>query len=142
MNSRDNTSDDEHHHLDTFASLTDLVIQVGWKTPTEFLCCPNMVGPNALQDYMDGLEFGTVFSENHYGSSVVVDVRYSDNKLVVLTRFTDNIKDWGVTYVWVANERFYHRSEGTFFALAGAVKRLAVLSGEEHDLGDTIDDFC
>lgn len=125
-----------------FESLTGSVIQVKWKTPTEFPCCPSEVGPNALQKYAENLTFGSVFADNQYGQSLVVDVSCSETQLVVLTRATDNIKEWAVAHVSTGEEFFYHKSEGTFFELAGAVKQFSDLTDEEHGLGETIDDYC
>lgn len=125
-----------------FESLTPSVIQVKWKTPTAFPCCPSEVGPNALQKYAENLTFGRVFAENQYGQSLVVDVSCSETQLVVLTRATDNIKDWAVAHVSTGDEFFYHKSEGTFFELAGAVKQFADITGEGHELGESIDDYC
>ena len=125
-----------------FESLTNSAIQVKWKTPTTFPCCPSEVGLNALRKYAANLTFGSVFADNQYGQSLVVDVSCSETQLVVLTRVTDSVKDWAVAHISTANEFFYHRSEGTFYQLAGAVKEFANLSGEEHGIGETFDDYC
>lgn len=125
-----------------FESLTTSVIQVQWKTPTTFPCCPLEVGSHALKKYAENLTFGAVFAENQYGQSLVVDVSFSSTQLVVLTRATDSIKDWAVAHISIGNEFFYHKSEGSFFTLAGAVKEFATLTGEEHDIGETFDDYC
>lgn len=125
-----------------FESLTTSVIQVKWKTPTTFPCCPHEVGPNALETYAANLKFGRVFANNQFGQSLIVDVSSSENQLVVLTRATDSVKNWAVAHISTANEFFYHKSEGTFLELAGAVKEFANLSGEEHGIGETFDDYC
>lgn len=125
-----------------FESLTASVIQVKWKTPTAFPCCPSEVGSNALRAYADNLTFGSVFADNQYGQSLVVDVSCSDMQLVVLTHATDNIKGWAVAHISTDDEFFYHKSEGTFFELAGAVKQFATIVGDEHEIGETIDGYC
>lgn len=125
-----------------FESLTPSVIQVKWKTPTEFPSCPVEVGPKALQEYAENLTFGSVFSKNRYWQSLVVDKSFSGTELFVLTHNIDSIKDWGVAVISIGGEFFFHKSEGTFFELAGAVKAFADLSGQEHEIGDTFDDFC
>jgi hypothetical protein len=98
-----------------FESPTPSVIQVKWKTPTSFPCCPSEVGPNALQKYADKLTFGSVFAENQYGQSLVVDVSCSETQLVVLTRATDNIKDWAVAHVSTGDEFFLSQIRGYIF---------------------------
>ena len=45
-------------------SPTPNVIQRNWKTPTEFLTCPEKI---SLTAYADRLKFGTVFARNQYG---------------------------------------------------------------------------
>ncbi len=125
-----------------FESLTPSVIQVKWKTPTEYPCCPREVGLKALQTYAENLTFGTVFSTNQYGQSLVVDKSFSGSDLVVLTRNIDSVKDWAVAVISIGGEFFYHKSEGTFFELAGAVKEFSELAGQEHDIGETFDDYC
>lgn len=125
-----------------FDSLTPSVIQVKWRVPTRFPCCPSAVGPNALKTYAENLTFGKVFSENQCSTSLVVDVSVSGTELVILTRFTENIKNWAVAHIPVKGEFFYHKSEYTFFGLAGAVKHFAELSHLEHGIGETFDDFC
>ena len=125
-----------------FESLTTSVIQVKWRTPTTFPCCPPEVGANALRTYAENLVFGSVFSDNRYGQSIVVDVSCSNTGLVVLTHAAEGVKKWAVAHVSTGDEFFYHKSEGTFFQLVGAVKQFAVLAGEEHGLGDTFDDYC
>lgn len=133
---------DDEFEPEVYESLTTSAVQVKWRTPTTFPCCPAETGPNALWAYAENLTFGSVFSENQYGQSLVVDTSCSGGQLLVLTRATDNVKDRAVAHVFIDGEFFCHKSEGTFFTLAGAVKEFADLSGEEHDIGETFDDYC
>lgn len=125
-----------------YRSLTDLAIHVDWKTPTYFHLCPTEAGSSALNVYASNLKFGEVFSETKYDQSYVVDHTLSKEQLVVITRFCDSIKDWAVTRIWTKDGKFYHKSEHTFIGLAGAVKHAMEISDKDHEIGETIDDFC
>lgn len=95
----------------------------------------------ALEEYASRLAFGTLFSENDYCSSWVVDHKLTPNGLVVLTHFGEStVKDWAVAHVSAQSGLFYHRSEFTFLTLRGALKHFCSLSGETLD--DSIDDYC
>ncbi len=53
-------------------SLTPLAKQK-WRTPTEFPCCPNTYEKNSLDQYIDNLKAGALFSSNVYAKYCVVD---------------------------------------------------------------------
>ncbi|KZK91845.1 hypothetical protein PsAD46_01372 [Pseudovibrio sp. Ad46] len=126
-----------------FESLTPSVVQVNWKTPTAFLCCPSNVTEDAIKKYEEQLTNGEVFCENQYGQSRVVEyATTADAELVVLTRSEEAVKKWAVTHISVSDGFFYHRSEGTFFEYIGAAKHLAELCNLEHEYGECIDDYC
>ena len=65
----------------------------------------------------------------------------SESQLVILTRMTDNVKDWAVGQVFFQNGKFAHKSEGTLFEFDGAKKQFFTLAGIEHNIGETFDDF-
>lgn len=124
-----------------YPSLTQLVVQVCWKVPTEFTACPDEFTDDALLLYASRLSFGSVFARNQYSTSLVADHRLLDDGLVVLTRFAgDSIKHWAVAHISIHDGLFHHRSEYTFYSLQGALKHFCKLVGEE--LGSSIDDFC
>lgn len=125
-----------------YPSLTPSVVQVGWKTPTEFPECPDAVSDNALEEYASRLEFATHFCQNAYGgSSWVVHRQLTEDGLVVLTHFGEQgPKDWAVVHISIRGDKFYHRSESTFFTLQGALKHFCLLAGE--DFHESIDDDC
>lgn len=65
----------------------------------------------------------------------------ADDGLVVLTHLPDNpSKKWAVAHVSIQGERFYHRSEFTFFELQGALMHFCELTGQSYD--DPIDNYC
>ncbi|MET2831364.1 hypothetical protein [Mesorhizobium shangrilense] len=124
-----------------YASLTPTVVQIRWKVPTEFPACPEIVSEHALEEYAARLTFGSVFAQNGYNRSLVVNSCLTGDSLVVLTRFGDEaVKDWAVAHVSIKGRFFCHRSEATFFELQGALKHFCELTGQEY--GDPIDDYC
>src|SRR5262249_34281778 len=59
-------------------SPTPNVIQRNWKTPSEFLMCPDKV---SLTEYAKRLKFGTVFARNQFGQSLTVITSEQDGLL-------------------------------------------------------------
>ena len=53
-------------------SLTPNAIQLDWKNPVEFPCCPQQVTDNPLETYMANLVEGKVFCRNNSGESTVI----------------------------------------------------------------------
>lgn len=125
-----------------YKSITEIAIQIDWKTPTSFSLCPDEMNENPIETYANKLAFGEVFCETQYDQSYVVDHSLFENQLVVITRFYDSVKDWAVARIWTENGKYYHKSEGSFFELIGAIKRSSKLRGVEYNIGDTFDDFC
>ena len=58
-------------YYDYFPSFTDNAVQT-YKTPTEFPCCPKNVTEKPLEDYLNNLQKGSLFSENKYYKSNVI----------------------------------------------------------------------
>lgn len=123
-----------------FESLTPSVVQVRWKVPSEFPACPPRVTEDALERYAASLEFGNVFVRNDSYHGLVVQHSLSDNGLVVLSHSASGVKDWAIAHISTKDDLFYHKSEGTYFTLQGALKAFCQLSGVEFD--ESIDDCC
>jgi hypothetical protein len=129
------------HPESLFPSLTPLAVQARWKVPTEFPSCPDEYTDDGLMLYASRLAFGTIFAQNNFSTSLVVEHRLRDDDLIVLTRFDgEAIKDWAVAHISVLDGRFLHRSEFTFYTLQGALKHFCALAGEQFD--ESIDDYC
>jgi HNH endonuclease len=122
-------------------SPTPNAIQRNWRTPSEFLKCPDKV---CLTEYAAQLKFGTAFVRNRYGQSLVVIAAMGDGLLIVVCKSPENsMKEWSVAKVTIENEKFVHEGGGTFFTLQGALKQhcslLAIHFGE---WGMSIDDYA
>jgi len=124
-------------------SLTPTVLQLNWKTPSEFPLCPDVVEPGALQEYAESLKFGTVFSKNVFGESMVVDASSNaDGSVIsVINKMRGNpIKEWAVAKVTEAGCHLIHESSGSFFTLQGAIKQHCAIAEVPWD--ESIDDYA
>jgi hypothetical protein len=122
-------------------SLTPLAVQRNWKTPTEFPLCPASVNEESLEEYVNALNFGTVFARNTFGESrSVIAGTEADILSVIANLGAGAIKEWAVTKIVVVEGRFIHESMGTFFTLQGALKSHCKLLGISTD--ESIDDYA
>lgn len=53
-------------------SLTPNAVQIDWKHPVFFPCCPQQFSGNPLEAYMANLKEGAIFSTNNFGESTVL----------------------------------------------------------------------
>jgi hypothetical protein len=117
-------------------SPTPNVLQRNWRTPSEFLKCPDKI---SLTEYAAQLKFGTLFVRNQFGQSLVVTAAEGDGLLSVVCNSRENsIKEWSVAKVTIENGKFVHEG-GTYFTLQGALKKHCSLLG--IPLGESIDDY-
>lgn len=124
-----------------YPSLTSNAVQVKWKTPTEFLCCP----PNdSLIDYFGNLASNKVFSRNQYGEQLVVDFAKSIDVLHiwVISSQPNGMKPYCLAEISFNGKQFVHKSLGTFFELNGAEKQFTIAQGKEWTGGQVMDDLC
>jgi hypothetical protein len=128
------------------ASLTVNAVQKDWKTPTEFLCCPQQNTNNPIGTYATNIKIGETFSLNQYAKSIAVNFAISQdgNILWVMCEFSegDSIKPWSLVQVTCENDVFVHTSLGTFFQKDGAEKQFTIAQGLEWTGADSIDDYC
>lgn len=127
-------------------SLTPNAVQKDWKTPTEFLCCPQESTNNPMATYATNIKIGETFSLNQYAKSIAVSFATSQDKntLWVMCEFNEggSIKPWSLLQVTYENNLFVHTSLGTFFEKDGAEKQFTLAQGLEWTGGDSIDDYC
>ncbi len=125
-------------------SFTPLAMQRNWKTPSAFPSCPDEISDQPLEDYLEQLPKGSIFSHNRYGESEVEISQFSEDRvfLSVVTRIHGGVKDWGLSKISYENGLFVHEALGTFFGFEGASKRHTELIGREWTGGETFDDFC
>ncbi len=132
--------------IDEYESLTPNVVQVHWKTLTEFPLCPQETYEKPLEEYKKRLTYGKVFCSNQYQDSIVLDTALVENEtaLYVMCKSSDEtvMKPWSLAEVRFKDGRYYHKSIQTYFKESGAKKYFTLAKGEEWTGGDVFDDFC
>ncbi len=128
-------------------SLTQNALQIDWRTSCEFPLCPQSPLENPLQEYLDNLKPGAIFSKNQYEYSVVVkaDFNKEQTAVLVMTDFGEAApKRSGLAKIEydASAKLFYHESYGRFFDGRGAEKYFSIERGYEWTGGDVFDDFC
>ncbi len=101
-------------HDEETQSLTPNVVQINWKTPTEFPCCPQQFSGNPLEVYLANLKEGKVFCTNEYGDSNILRFGIYQSELWVMCRTTMCIKNFAYAQITFQNGIFYHRNKGVY----------------------------
>lgn len=131
---------------DEYESLTPNVVQVHWKTPTEFPLCPQETYEKPLLEYKKRLLTGKIFCSNQYHNSIVQDTALVDNNtaLIVMCKSSDEnaIKSWTLAEIKYKDGKYYHKSIQSYFEESGAQKYFTIAKGEEWTGGDVPDDEC
>lgn len=125
-------------------ALTQRCVQNKWRVPSYFPCCPEEIGTNPLEAYLQNLKVGAVFSYNDsYPKSTILEfVRTQGNLSILVMCEKDNLKPWSIAEITFENDVFVHVNLGSYFEKDGANKAFCIMQGLEWTGGDTIDDFC
>lgn len=125
-------------------SLTPSALQGNWRTPTEFLCCPQIVSETPLEDYFANLRVGKTYLKTQWGESIIEDFAISEDKkhLWVLAKQEGEMKPWAITEIVIYENHFLHLSRHTFFSEVGGHKYFTLEQGKEWTGEDCIDDYC
>jgi len=131
---------------DYIVSLTPGAAQRDWRTPSEFPYVPKEVGNNPLEIYAGNLKQGAIFSQNQYGSSLVMSYGFSKDRqsLYIVTESSEGdaaIKRYALAKVTFEDDLFIHTGR-TFFSKEGADKQFTIAQDLEWTGGDSIDDYC
>ena len=96
-------------------SLTPNAIQLDWKHPVEFPCCPQQATDKPLETYLANLKEGAVFSKNNFGDSTVLKfgLKGSD-ELWVMCNISIGWKTHAITKITFKDGIFYHENMGVF----------------------------
>lgn len=126
-------------------SLTPNVVQVYWRTPTEFPLCPQEQVEKPLIEYQSRLTKGSIFCHNQYQDSLVLDTALVDDNssLYVMCKSSDDnaIKPWSLAKVTYKDGVYYHESIQTYFQEDGAQKYFTLAQGKEWSGGIVDDDY-
>lgn len=96
-------------------SLTPNAIQLNWKYPVLFPCCPQQFSINPLETYMANLKEGKLFSSNDWGISSVL--RYGMPQadcLWVMSKISIGFKTHAFTKITYKDGIFYHYNKGVY----------------------------
>lgn len=129
---------------DLYDSLTINAAQRDWRTPTEFLLCPQQPGEDPIATYTANMKKSAIFTRNIYGESVILDFAVSGQSIIVMTEFKqkDPIKPYAVAKITYEDGLYVHSSVATCFEEDGARKYFTLEQGLEWMGGDTFDDYC
>ena len=109
----------ESDSKDTFPietkSLTSNAIQLNWKHPVEFPCCPQQLTGKPLETYLANLEEGKVFSKNGFGESTILKYGLINSEsLWVMSNVNIGWKSHAITKITYKKGFFYHENNGVF----------------------------
>ncbi len=98
-------------------SLTPNAIQVDWRYPVEFPCCPQVSLNNPLEAYMLNLKPGGAFSKNKCGESIILDCAMPNKEaLWVMCKVSIAWKTHAITKITFKDGLFYHENMGAYDA--------------------------
>lgn len=118
-------------------SLTPSAKQRFWRTPTEFPCCPNEVTDNGLNEYMENLKEGELFSQNSYAKYYVIDKALIPDKKDLIVLCTNNEGEqvfgaYSICSVKIGNGKFVHMSIKRYGSRDVATHFFKLIIGEEE----------
>lgn len=115
-----------------------------WETPTEFPQCPQELTSTPLQDYLNRLKEGVVYSKNKYGDHEVFNVAMAEDNshISVLSISNNEVNPKALSEVYFEDGFFIHKSIRTFISDKGAEKFFTISLGKEWRGGDVIEDYC
>ena len=96
-------------------SLTPNAIQLDWKHPVEFPCCPQEVTDKPLETYYVNLKEGKVFSKNSFGESTILKYGLINSEtLWVMCNISIGWKTHAITKITYKEGLFYHENMGVY----------------------------
>ena len=96
-------------------SLTPNAIQLNWKYPVHFPCCPQQYSNNPLETYKSNLEEGKIFSTNDMGESSVLRFGMPQSDcLWVMCSVRIGWKTHAFTRITFKDGIFYHENKGVY----------------------------
>ena len=123
--------------------------QMNWKTPTDFLCCPDTIGNNPIEEYYNQIVIGEVYNSTiYYGSNEVqrvIDKAHTKENTIIILSCNPNpncIKPYALSKIHYFEGKFIHESLGTFFEEVGGRKYFTLEQGLEWTGEDPFDDYC
>ena len=96
-------------------SLTSNAIQLDWKHPVEFPCCPQQVTGKPLETYHANLKEGKIFSKNSFGESTILKYGLTSSEILwVMCNISIGWNTHAITKITYKDGLFYHENMGVF----------------------------
>lgn len=96
-------------------SLTPNAVQLDWKNPVAFPCCPQEFSANPLEAYMANLKEGAIFSTNSYGNSTILKFGMPQQDcLWVMCSISIGWKTHAFTKITFKDGIFFHENMGVY----------------------------
>ena len=96
-------------------SLTPNAIQLNWKHPESFPCCPQHFSCNPLKAYQANLEKGKLFATNEFGDALVLNFGMPQpDCLWVMCQVRIGFKTHAFTKITYDEGIFYHENRGVY----------------------------
>ncbi len=118
-----------------YESKTPTALQLSWRTPTEFPCCPNEVTEDGLMKYKDNLKESVLFSSNNFSKYYVVDSAINpNNEIIVLSSSGEGEGIFGaysLVSIKINKGKFIHTSLKRFGNKENAMHFFNLLAGKE-----------
>lgn len=111
--SGDNSELREREFKKRFEITPQNFIQKNWGAQSEFPCCPHKVFNNPIAEYAAKLAGNTIFFQNSYNSTTVIQCEIIDKgkSLLVMYEVTKKVsinKRWGIMKITFEKEKFVH----------------------------------
>ncbi len=124
----------------------ETALQMNWRTPTEFPCCPTKFQNDGLKEYFNNLKEEYEFSKNQYTTHIVMDKALvkDETELLVISKDLSKgaVKPYGLVRVYCVGGQFIHESISTFFQENGVRQYFTEMQGLKWEGGDSIDNYC
>lgn len=107
----------------------------GWRTRTEFPCCPKEVKPDGLKEYADILKLGVLFTTNEYDKYYLIEGKINKKRNYLFVLSTNKKGDgyfgaYSVVAIEIKYNKFVHVSMKLFGTELDATKFYKFLLGE------------
>lgn len=107
-------NEEEFRSLET-QSLTPNAIQIDWRYPVLFPCCPQQFSGNPLEAYLVNLKKGVLFAENDLGKSYVLKSGMPQSDCIwVMCKISIGFKTHAFTKITFEDDLFYHYNIGVY----------------------------
>lgn len=115
-------------------SITSNCMQINWKTPMDFICCPQTYGAFPLEDYANALQNGAVYAKSSNNESKVEFFTLDDDKSRLWVVSYLGLWAYGIAEITFKEGIFYHEYLDRFETLGACDQWITTkLQGKKWD---------